>query len=116
MVPKIKMEIFKELRVNLKSIGVFEVNSSAKERNLAILRKCVVITSHVTYFVTTGWFRLFSAKSIREITESSYFTLGALLVFVWYLILIWQRHKYAALLDELETMIDQSEYDSNKSN
>lgn len=109
MKPKIKFESFVELKIHFNRIGVFTADSSIKKRNSAIIKNCDVLCTFAKLFVTTGWFRLFSAQSIYEIAESSCTTLYAILYFMWMTILIWKREKYAAIFDELDDIIEKSE-------
>lgn len=105
---KTKLDFLKELKVHLNWIGVWRIDSSVRERNVSVLKNCVMLSAFVSYFMSTGWFRLFFAQTIREITESSFFTLAALLFIVWYSILILKRNEYAAIFDELNEKIGQS--------
>lgn len=105
---KIKMESFKELKLHLNEIGVLRVDSSAKERNSTIIKNCVVLGALVSCLVSVVWFRLSSAQTIREITESSCCSLSVLLFIVWYLALICQRENYAAFFDELDMKMQRS--------
>lgn len=109
----ISMESFKELKFRLHRFGIVHADSSAKEWRLSIIKNCVVLCSFVSFFVSTGWFRLFAAQSIDEITMSSFLALVALLHTVWYSALIWQRHQYTAIFNEIDVKIQQSEYNFN---
>lgn len=102
------MEIFKELKERLKLIGILFADSNSKEKQLSIIKNEVAVTYFVLIFISSAWFRLFVARSTREITESSFFTLIFLKIFVWYLIFIWQRQEYAAVLSELAEKLEQS--------
>lgn len=64
------METIKELRVHLERIGIVFANCNSKEKQLAIIKNCILVTSLVSAFISTGWFRLFSAQSTRGKTES----------------------------------------------
>lgn len=102
------MEIFKELKERLKLIGILFADSNSKEKQLSIIKNVVAVTYFVLIFISSGWFRLFVARSTREITESSFFLLMFLKIFVWYSIFIWQRQEYAAVLSELAEKLEQS--------
>lgn len=110
---KIQVEIFKELKKHLKLIGILFTNANPKEKQSAITKNCVVVTFLVTLFISSGWFRLFFAQSTREISESSFMALIALLYIAWYSTFIWQRQKYAAILGELLDKIEKSKYNFN---
>lgn len=105
------MEIFKELNRLLISLGVWRANSSARGRNVCIIKNCLVLSTLLTYFVTSAWFRIFSAQTIHETTVSSNVALNALLCIVWYSALTLQRENYAAIFNELNTIIEQRKYD-----
>lgn len=108
------MESFKELTRRLILIGVWRADSSAKARNLCIIKNFILPITLMTFYVTAEWYAMFSARNTREITESSYFALFSLLCFSWYLILIWKRDKYAAIIKEVDTINERSKYTSNE--
>lgn len=108
MANNIKIETFKELKYHLHLIGVLRADSSDKERKSAIIKNCFVLGTLVSYFISVAWFRLFSAKSVHEISESSIFTIGAVLWIAWYSVLVWKRKEYAAMFDELDAKIEKS--------
>lgn len=107
-VPKIRMEPLKELKLHLKLIGISFADSNPKENQLALIKNCVVISYFVAAIMSAGWFRLFYARSNREITESSFPVLITFLYLAWYSALVWQRQNYADILDELAQKIEQS--------
>lgn len=102
------MELFKELKVHLNWIGVWRSDCSARAKELSVLKKCVVYITLISSFLSTGWFRLFSAQTVRETTESSFFALSALGLVAWYSVLLWQHQQYATILDELDVKMKQS--------
>lgn len=104
-----QMESFKELKRHLNWLGVWRVDTGVKENKLCVIKNCVVLSVLLIYFLPTTWFRLFSAQSIRDCAESSHFALASLLCIVWYSTLLWQREKYAAIFNELDAKIEQSE-------
>lgn len=109
MAPNTRMESFKELKVHLKTIGLRRANSSLKERNSCIIKNCVVFFALASFFASAGWFRIFSAQSVLESTESSFFALIAMLCIAWHSTLFWLWEKYAALSYALDAEIEQSE-------
>lgn len=106
----IKFESFKELKRFLILFGVWRADSCVKESVLCIIKNCVSLSFLFSLFVTSAWFVIFSAQSAREITESSYFALFSLQCTAWYLTLIWHRNSYAAIFNELDIKIEQSNY------
>lgn len=105
---KIENKSFKELTRRLILIGVWRGDSSARERILCLIKNCVILITFMSFFVTAEWFVIFSAKSTREITESSYFALTSLLCFIWYSILMWKRDKYANIIKDVDIINEQS--------
>lgn len=103
------MKYFHELTVQLRHLGIFYWDSSAKAKKIAIISRCGFLVTYVSYSLTQTYYVVFEAQTPREHSESSFCVLCVLVALSWYLVLLFQSDKYLALLDEVESVIQKSE-------
>lgn len=107
------METFELLRKYLRFFGIIRESSNIYEQFVNIALNCLILSVFLIYFLTTLCFFIFDAHTFQDYIDSSFYVLSSLLTMVWYVIYVWQRHKYGHLFDVLNTIIETSEYREN---
>lgn len=103
------MTYFQELTVQLRQLGIFRSDCSAKAKKIAIISRCGFVVIFVLIFLTHSYYFVYEVQSSRERSESALCMLGISLSFSWYLTLLFQSNKYMTLLNELGSIIQDSE-------
>lgn len=110
------MDCFEKLNVQLHRLGVFQWNSDPKSKWITIATRCGLFIIYLSYFLAPAWSFLFAAQSTRKHNESLIFALGGLLTLSWYSAFLFQSKKYAAPINELNSIIEKSKSQAQKEN
>lgn len=95
-------------------MGMLQLGSDPTSKRIAIVTRCVLFATYISYALAPAWFLVFEAQTTKEYSKSVLFILGALLINAWYLTFIFQSKKYAELFDELRTIIEKSKLKMTK--
>lgn len=104
----IEMKYFEEVSAKLHWLGIFHCNPDPKSKWIVVAKRCGLFITYTSLFPTSAWYLVFEAQTPRENSESLLFVLIASLILVWYSAFLFQHEKYAALIDELISMIEKS--------
>ena len=102
------IEIFQSLKFYLKLMGIYEVELKLRNHKIPIsLFQRVSILFYTSLCVLTSiWYCLFEADSSHKFIQSFYLSLGHILVFIMYSVLLWKRNEIDHLIDEIEKTIN----------
>ena len=110
------MKYFEKLNVRLHRLGIFQGNPDPKSKWIVIATRSGLLIIYISYFLAPTWYFVFEAQTPREHSESLIFVFASLLVLSWYSAFIFQHEKYADLLDELNSIIENSKLQAKRSN
>ena len=102
------MKYFEEVNAKLHWLGIFHCNPDPKSKRIVIAKRSGLFITYISLFPTSAWYLVFEAQTPRENSESLLFALIASLILAWYSAFLFQHEKYAALIDELISMIEKS--------
>lgn len=80
-----------------------------KERTIGIAVRCGFLTLFASYFISSLWFLISTAKTFSEYSEGVFYILTASLLTVWYSTLWFKYDRIEELITELTTIIEKSE-------
>lgn len=105
----VKMEYFEYLKIQMEREKIFLKDSTPKAKYIALATRCGILFIFFTSFtLAPAWYLVFEAETLMEHSQCIIFALAGILISVWYSTLIIQAEKYAALMKELNSIVEKS--------
>lgn len=98
------------IRIQLNLMGLLQCDSTKREKIRMITSNCLYFFILLSFLLTTAWYFAFNARTHLEYAESSYFVVTSLLAVIIYLHMFHKRSEYKRLFEDLDALVEESEY------
>lgn len=102
------MEKVEQLKKYLRIFGIMMHNPNGCKYIVDIAINCLILTFLLLNFLASSWFLAFDAQTFNEFSESIFYFLSLISIIAFYIIYIWQSHKYAKFFADLDAIIENS--------
>lgn len=104
------MEICKVLKSHLHLIGLFKHPYTMGD---FVRVSCFSIAFHL-FMISINLFLIFEAKTFKDYSESFLFGFSSFSLNIQHLVLIWQRKDVMETMDDLQDIVNESEYEKEQ--
>lgn len=102
------MDSFKMLKNDLRSLGIYQQNSSQREKKLCIILSSAQFAIVLCIYISVIWYALFTAQTFREHAESFLYVSYGFWMLSWYTTFLWHKEKFGQIFADLDELLEKS--------